>query len=81
MFINDIKKGTKVSLTHGRTAVMADNKKGNIRMVEITGGGFHEFGSVYAKDILSAEIDGHIVNVELSPAQHKAATNIRAFGF
>lgn len=56
MKTNDIKKGYILVLTGDRSATMMDNKKGNIRMVEVhaTGGSFNEMGSVYAWDILTA---------------------------
>jgi hypothetical protein len=92
MLVNDIKKGMTISMTHGRVGTMLDNKKGNIRMVEVTNSvNGPEMGSVYAKDILMVRIlesatgtepmDGVWVDVELSPAQRKAAGLISASGF
>jgi hypothetical protein len=82
MFVNDIKKGTEIIMTGGRYGKMMDNKKGNIRMVEVTNGAFGpEIGSIYAKDILEAEVDGMFEVVELSDRQKDAAKRITAFGF
>lgn len=82
MFVNDIKKGMTIRMTHGRVGYMADNKRGNIRMVEVTNGtNGREIGSIYAKDITEVAVGSVWKSVELSPAQAKAAANIRAFGF
>ena len=87
MLINEVKKGMPIRMTHGRVGTMLDNKKGNTRMVEVTNGmNGPEMGSVYAKDILSAQrtLESGVtvwVGVELSPAQKKSAGLIGAMGF
>ena len=82
MRINDVKKGMNIRMTSGRFGKMMDNKRGNIRMVEVTNGIFGpEIGSVYAKDILEVEVDGVFEPVNLSEAQIKAARLIRSAGF
>lgn len=82
MLINDVKKGMAITMTHGRVGKMADNKRGNIRMVEVTNGvNGAEIGSIYAKDILTVKTISGWEAVMLSPAQVKAAKNITAFGF
>lgn len=82
MLVNDIKKGMRVKLHNGWLGTMADNKRGNIRTVNVEGI-YTEMGSVYAKDIRS--VLNPATNawefVELSPAQKKASATIRAFGF
>lgn len=54
---DDLKKGTRVLLRSGFEAVLADNKKGNIRVAEVYGD-FTETGSVYAHDIVAFERKG-----------------------
>lgn len=82
MFANDIKKGMNIIMTHGRYGKMMDNKRGNIRMVEVTNGICGpEIGSIYAKDILKVEVNGTFENVDLSDKQTKSAQLISAAGF
>ena len=74
---NDLKKGTKVKtkqlgvITSG---IIADNKKGNIRLVDVKGsevGLFDEIGSVYAYDIVYAKIDEQWQKIEHTSEQLK----------
>lgn len=84
MFANDVKKGMRIQLRNGWFGTMADNAKGNIRMVDVEGT-FREIGSVYTHDIRVVQVGDSWENVELSPAQAKKAENIktmtRAMGF
>ena len=50
MKTNDIKKGMVIQLNNGWYGIMADNMKGNTRMVDVDGM-FREIGSVYSHDI------------------------------
>lgn len=50
MKTNDLKKGMVVQLRNGWFGVIADNKRGNTRMVKVYGD-FVETGSVYSHDI------------------------------
>ena len=50
MKTNDIKKGMRVQLANGWYGTMADNARGNIRMVDVEGI-YREIGSVYSHDI------------------------------
>lgn len=50
MKTNEIKKGMLIRLKSGWYGIMADNMRGNTRMVEIHGD-FTETGSVYSHDI------------------------------
>lgn len=50
MKTNDIKKGMRVKLANGWYGTMADNAKGNTRMVTVEGH-YTETGSVYSHDI------------------------------
>ena len=74
---NDIKKGTKVKTAQlGAlvTGIMADNKKGNTRLIDVKGsevGLFDEIGSVYSHDIVAVEVDGEWKVVEHTPKQLK----------
>ena len=53
MKTNDIKKGMVVELNNGWFGIMADNMKGNTRMVDVNGL-YREIGSVYSHDIVNA---------------------------
>ena len=53
MKTNDIKKGMVVELRNGWYGIMADNMKGNTRMVDVDGL-YREIGSVYSHDIVKA---------------------------
>ena len=53
MKTNDIKKGMVVELNNGWLGIMADNMKGNTRMVDVDGM-YREIGSVYSHDIIKA---------------------------
>ena len=53
MKTNDIKKGMVVELDNGWFGIMADNMKGNTRMVDVDGM-YREIGSVYSHDIIRA---------------------------
>ena len=53
MKTNDIKKGMVVKLNNGWFGIMADNMKGNTRMVDVDGM-YREMGSVYSHDIVKA---------------------------
>ncbi len=87
MLANDMKKGMRVRLRNGWYGTVADNAKGNIRMVTVEG--YHtETGSVYTHDIaLVSRKDGATddtstwESVTMSPAQIKNAETIRRMGF
>ena len=83
MLTNEIKKGTRVRTTQLGTpvsGVMMDNSlKGNTRLIETKGsevGLFDEMGSVYAYDIVAAEVDGEWVNVEHTEKQLKLRATV-----
>ena len=82
MKTNDIKKGMRVRLANGWYGTMADNAKGNTRMVTVEGN-YTETGSVYAHDIaLALPIAGGLwEDVEHTPAQVKMRYTVAAFGF
>ena len=48
---NSIKKGMGVKLRNGWYGIMADNMRGNTRMVDVDGM-YREMGSVYSHDII-----------------------------
>lgn len=71
MKTNDLKKGARVQLRNGWFGTVADNAKGNIRMVDVEGI-YRETGSVYSHDILRACPQGGAWElVEHTPAQLK----------
>lgn len=81
MLVNDVKKGMRVHLANGWYGTMADNAKGNIRMVDVEGIE-RETGSVYSHDIKWVRVNGdQWERVTLSERQMKAAQKIKAFEF
>ena len=84
---NDIKKGTKIkSVQLGLSVggIMADNKKGNTRLVDVKGsevGLFDEMGSVYSHDIILAEIDGVWKSVEHTEKQLNLKRQLKSMGW
>ncbi len=80
---NELRKGTEVFLLGGRKGKLLDNKKGIIRCVQITEGGYPEAGSVYVWEIHSAILPGSdtIQPVALSSAHAKKRKVIQACGF
>ena len=89
MLANDMKKGMRVKLKNGWFGTVNDNKKGNIRDVDVEGD-FRETGSVYVHDIALVRVDPNASDysgwrgwepVTLSPAQEKSATLIKSMGF
>ena len=84
---NDIKKATKiksVQLGIPVSGIMADNKKGNTRLVDVKGsevGLFDEIGSVYAHDIVSAKVDGVWKFVEHTEKQLNLKRQLKSMGW
>ena len=84
---NDIKKGTKIKskqLGVPVTGIMADNKKGNTRLVEVKGsevGLFDEIGSVYAHDIIAVKTDGIWRPVEHTEKQLNLDRQLKSMGW
>lgn len=87
MTTNEIKKGMRVRTTQlgaPVTGIMMDSKKGNTRLIDTKGsevGLFDEMGSVYAYDIVAAEVDGEWVNIEHTENQLKLKAAVSNFGF
>lgn len=67
MKTNEIKKGMVVELRNGWFGVMADNMRGNTRMVDVDGL-YREIGSVYSHDI-----------VKVFPTKVRLGDNIDAY--
>jgi hypothetical protein len=81
MKTNDIKKGQRIQQRNGWYGTMMDNKKGNIRDVNVEGD-FEEMGSVYAHDIARAQdANGVWHTVEHTEAQLKLKSKLRAMGW
>ena len=70
MFTNHLKRGTEVRLSNGWRAILRDNLKGNTRMAEVHGVCI-ETGSIYAHDIVRANVNGKWFEIEHTPAQQK----------
>ena len=87
MLTNEIKKGMKVRTTQLGTpisGVMLDSLKGNTRLIETKGseiGMFDEMGSVYAYDIVAAEVDGEWVAIEHTEKQLKLKASVSNMGW
>jgi hypothetical protein len=74
---NDLKKGTRVLLSNGWYATLADNARGNTRMATVEG--YHtETGSVYAHDIVEAQIADSWISITHTPQQDPASIAIGA---
>ena len=85
MKTNEIKKGMKiksVQLGQECSGIMADNMKGNRRMIDVKGtelGLFDEIGSVYSHDIVWAKGTDGWVRVEHTPAQVKLRKEVNSY--
>jgi hypothetical protein len=81
MLTNTLRKGDRVLLRNGWYGTIADNARGNIRMVDVEGD-FREIGSVYSHDIMRAcPKNGAWEDVEHTPAQLKLRVQVeRVFG-
>jgi hypothetical protein len=79
MKTNDLRKGDEVTLVSGWRAIVADNKKGNIRMCDVFGI-YRELGSVYAHDIIFVKRDGRNIAIEHTPQQNKLRETVRRAG-
>lgn len=77
---NDLKKGTRVLLANGWYATLADNAKGNTRMATVEGY-VTETGSVYAHDIVEANVADAWVAVTHTPQQQKMQQAVKTWGF
>ena len=77
MKTNDVKKGTRVKLRNGWFGTMADNAKGQTRMVDVEGF-CREIGSVYSHDIVAALIGETWTAIEHTPAQIKLRQTVGA---
>jgi hypothetical protein len=86
MKTNDLKKGIRVQLRNGWMGTMADNARGNTRMVDVEGI-CREIGSVYSHDIVRAKAPaesspaGIWQDVEHTPAQLKIRERVAKGGF
>lgn len=65
---NEIKKGHRIMQRNGWFGTMVDNARGTIRMAEVEGY-VTEMGSIYAHDIVLAQIDDVWYVVEHTKAQ------------
>jgi len=87
MTTNEIKKGMvikSVQLGTPVTGIMADNLKGNTRLVDVKGseiGMFDEIGSVYAHDIVAVEVDGNWEDIEYTESQLNSKKMNAMMGF
>ena len=75
MTTNDLKKGTRIRLRNGWFATLMDNQRGNIRLADVEGI-YREVGSVYAHDIIAAEVNGSWVSVTHTDKQNKSRSMV-----
>ncbi len=97
MKTNEIKKGMVVKLKNGWFGIMADNMRGNTRMVDVDGA-YREIGSVYSHDIVKAlktniELGSNIMDaivsqyannwewIEYTDNQNRLKKQVKAMGF
>ena len=85
MKTNEIKKGMRiksVQLGVPVSGIMADNMRGDRRMVDVKGseiGMFDEIGSVFSHDIVMCEVDGKWVTVEHTKKQMELKYQVDQF--
>jgi preprotein translocase subunit YajC len=77
---NDLKKGDRVLLNNGWYATIQDNRKGDTRMATVEGY-YTETGSVYAHDIVEANIADSWIRVSHTPKQEQMRERVKNFGF
>lgn len=77
---NDLKKGTRVQLTNGWYATIADNLRGNTRLATVEGY-VTELGSIYSHDIARAEVANNWVTVGHTKQQEVLRNRITQFGY
>jgi hypothetical protein len=77
---NDIKKGTRVQLRNGWFATLVDNARGNTRLASVEGY-VTETGSIYAHDIVSAQVANSWVTVGHTKQQELLRDRITQFGY
>lgn len=77
---NDLKKGARVRLANGWYATLLDNAKGNTRLATVEGI-VTEMGSVYAHDIVEANIADSWVTISHTPQQEKMRQAVKTWGF
>lgn len=80
MTTNELRKGTMVTLRNGWTARIEDNKKGNIRLATVFGT-YTEMGSIYATDIVTAQVNGETVRIVHTAKQLDAQARRSVWGF
>lgn len=80
MTTNELRKGTMVTLRNGWTARIEDNKKGNIRLATVFGT-YTEMGSIYATDIVAAQVNGQTVQIVHTTKQLDGQARRSAWGF
>jgi hypothetical protein len=80
MKTNDLKRGSRIKLSNGWEAEIADNMKGNTRMATVYGD-FTETGSVYSHDISHVKIADQWFPIEHTPQQIKLKEQLKRIGF
>jgi len=78
---NDIKKGQRIQQRNGWYGTMFDNRKGNLRCVEVEDA-FTEIGDIYAHEIARAQDANGIWHpIELTESQLKLRAQLAAMGW
>jgi len=81
MKTNDLKRGSRIKLSNGWEAEIADNMKGNTRMALVYGDFCTEMGSVYSHDISHVKIADQWFPIEHTPQQIKLKEQLERIGF
>jgi hypothetical protein len=71
MKTNDIKKGMIIRLDYGLEATVFDNRRGNIRTVEVDGVNGLEISDIAAWRFSVVQVEGRWVPVTLTPQQER----------
>jgi hypothetical protein len=75
---DQLKKGARVRMRNGLEAIVVKECDGNTLIAKVFGA-FTETGSVYAHNIVAAEVDGQWVEVEMTEEQARFYREVKPF--
>jgi hypothetical protein len=78
MFVRDLDKGTRLKLRNGWEAELVSDKRTNTPVCRVFGD-YTEIGSVYAHDVIAAQVGGQWVKVDHTPTQRELQQQVAAF--
>jgi hypothetical protein len=76
--VTQLKKGARIRLRSGWEAIVVEECDGNTLIAKVFGD-FTETGSIYAMDVVSTEVDGKWIEVEMNEEQKCFEAEIRPF--